>query len=320
MNATAQETELDLVVRKRTALTPEVAELVLASAAGGELPAWEPGSHVDLILREGLVRQYSLCGDPGERDVWRLAVLRERESRGGSRHVHDELTDGSPVRVRGPRNNFPLLPAARYRFVAGGIGITPIVPMIAAAEKAGARWQLLYGGRTRRSMAFAEQLTQAYGDKVILCPEDELGRLDLDSWLAEPRDDTLVYCCGPEPLLLAAEARCAAWRAGSLRLERFVPRAAPASAEEATFEVELTVSGLTVTVPPGKSVLKAVEEAGVRVRYSCEQGTCGTCETEVVAGTPEHRDSLLDEEERAEGKTMMICVSRAACPRLVLAL
>lgn len=320
MNATAQETELDLVVRKRTALTPEVVELVLARPSGGELPAWEPGSHVDLILREGLVRQYSLCGDPGERDAWRVAVLRERESRGGSRHVHDELTDGSPVRVRGPRNNFPLLPAARYRFIAGGIGITPIVPMIAAAEQAGAQWQLLYGGRTRRSMAFAEELTQAYGDKVTLCPEDELGRLDLDSRLAQPRDDTLVYCCGPEPLLLAAEERCAAWRAGSLRLERFVPRAAPASPEEASFEVELTVSGLTVTVPPGKSILKAVEEAGVRVRYSCEQGTCGTCETEVVAGTPDHRDSLLDEEERAEGKTMMICVSRAACPRLTLAL
>ncbi|WP_326835231.1 PDR/VanB family oxidoreductase [Amycolatopsis rhabdoformis] len=311
------EVELDLVVLSRTEIAQEVVELVLASRPGEELPEWEAGSHVDLLLADGLVRQYSLCGRPA-RDQWRVAVLRERAGRGGSAHVHDRLTEGATVRVRGPRNNFPLLPSPRYLFIAGGIGITPILPMVAAAEATGAQWQLLYGGRSRASMAYGAELASRYGDRVVLCPEDETGRPDLDAWLGTPADDVLVYCCGPESLLLAVEQRCAKWKAGSLRLERFVPKAQPDSPEHSSFEVELARSGDVVTVAPGETILRAVERAGARPPYSCEQGTCGTCETKVLSGTPDHRDSLLTDEEREEGKTMMICVSRAACPRLVL--
>lgn len=314
---TRREVELDLVVVRRTVIAQEVVELVLASRSGEGLPAWEAGSHVDLLLDDGLVRQYSLCGRPA-RAEWRVAVLREHDGRGGSAHVHDRLTEGAAVRVRGPRNNFPLLPSPRYLFVAGGIGITPILPMVAAAEAAGARWQLLYGGRTRGSMAYSAELASRYGNRVVLCPEDENGRLDLDEWLGTPADDVLVYCCGPESLLLAVEERCARWKAGSLRLERFVPKAVPDSPGRSSFEVELARTGGSLTVAPDETILRAVERAGVRPPYSCEQGTCGTCETKVLSGTPDHRDSLLTDEEREEGKTMMICVSRAGCSKLVL--
>lgn len=316
---TTREVELALTVTKKTPVSQDVVELVLSDASGGNLPEWTPGCHIDLVLGERLIRQYSLCGDPADKSSWRVAVQRERESRGGSTYVHDTLTEGSTVHVRGPRNTFPFEKMARYIFIAGGIGITPLLPMMAAAENSGAEWRLLYGGRTRSTMAYADTIAR-YGAKAVIRPQDEYGLLDLPSWLEQPLEDTLVYCCGPEPLLLAAEEHCAHWPSGSLRVEHFTPKTVGAPADQGSFEVELALSGITVTVPPDKSILRAVEEAGVRPPYSCEQGTCGTCETEVISGTPDHRDSLLTDEERAEGKTMMICVSRAACPRLVLAL
>ncbi|MGX1116337.1 ferredoxin-NADP reductase [Streptomyces ambofaciens] len=247
--------------------------------------------------------------------MWRIAVLRETDGRGGSAHVHGEVRTGDRVRVRGPRNTFRLERAPRYRFVAGGIGITPILPMLAAAERAGAEWSLLYGGRTRAGMAFTEELAR-YGDRVTIVPEDESGLLDLASLLDDVPPDTLVYCCGPGPLLDAVEERCPA---GSLRVERFRPKEADARTTAGPeFEVVLARSGRTVAVPPGVSVLEAVRGAGVEVLYSCTEGTCGTCETEVVEGEPDHRDSVLTEEERAAGETMLICVSRCRGRRLVL--
>ena len=309
--------EAELVVARRDTAADGVLVLTLRHPLDERLPAWEPGAHVDVVLGPGLKRQYSLCGDPADRAEWRIAVLREKEGRGGSAYVHGELRAGDEVRVRGPRNNFRLEPAPRYRFVAGGIGITPVLPMLAAAEEAGAEWTLLYGGRTRAGMAFTQELAR-YGDRVTIVPEDESGLLDLASVLDGLSPDTLVYCCGPGPLLDAVEARCPA---GSLRVERFRPKEADADAPaegEAEFEVVLARSGRTVVVPPGVSVLDAVRAAGVEVLYSCTEGTCGTCETEVVEGAPDHRDSVLTEEERAAGETMLICVSRCRGRRLVL--
>ncbi|MFG3106828.1 PDR/VanB family oxidoreductase [Streptomyces tendae] len=309
--------EAELVVARRETAADGVLVLTLRHPLDERLPAWEPGAHVDVVLGPGLERQYSLCGDPEDRAQWRIAVLREKDGRGGSAYVHGELRAGDEVRVRGPRNNFRLEPAPRYRFVAGGIGITPVLPMLAAVEEAGAEWTLLYGGRTRAGMAFTEELAR-YGDRVTLVPEDESGLLDLGSVLDDLSPDTLVYCCGPGPLLDAVEARCPA---GSLRVERFRPKEADAGAPaqgEAEFEVVLARSGRTVVVPPGVSVLDAVRAAGVEVLYSCTEGTCGTCETEVVEGAPDHRDSVLTEEERAAGETMLICVSRCRGRRLVL--
>ncbi|MFE9448394.1 PDR/VanB family oxidoreductase [Streptomyces sp. NPDC006739] len=305
--------EAELVVAGREPAADGVLALSLCHPLGEELPAWEPGAHVDLVLGPGLERQYSLCGDPGDRARWRVAVLREPDGRGGSAHVHEELRQGDKVRVRGPRNHFPLRPAPAYRFVAGGIGITPILPMLAAAEAAGAEWTLLYGGRTRGSMAFTEELAR-YGDRVTLAPQDETGLLDLAAVLDGLPDGTLVYCCGPGPLLDAVEERCPA---GALRLERFQPKTRQ-DAGGTEFEVELARSGRTLTVAPGVSVLDTVRAAGVEVLYSCTEGTCGTCETDVLEGAPDHRDSVLTEEERAAGDTMMICVSRCRGARLVL--
>ncbi|WP_369393475.1 2Fe-2S iron-sulfur cluster-binding protein [Streptomyces sp. CG1] len=306
-------TELELVLAAREFAAEGVLSLTLRDPLGRALPAWEPGAHVDLLLGPGLERQYSLCGDPADRSAWRIAVLREPAGRGGSAHVHEQLGEGGKVRVRGPRNHFRLEPAPRYRFLAGGIGITPILPMLAAAERSGAEWTLLYGGRTRSSMAFTAELTR-YGDRVTLVPQDEAGLLDLGPVLDGLPAGTLVYCCGPGPLLDTVEERCPA---GALRIERFRPREQRASTET-EFEVVLARSNRTVPVPPGVSVLDAVRATGAEVLYSCTEGTCGTCETDVLEGTPEHRDSVLTEEERAAGDTMMICVSRCRGARIVL--
>ncbi|MDX3797488.1 PDR/VanB family oxidoreductase [Streptomyces sp. AK04-3B] len=305
--------EVELIVERRESAADGVLALTLRHPLGEPLAAWEPGAHVDVVLGPGLERQYSLCGDPADRSAWRIAVLREPAGRGGSAHVHEEVRQGDKIRVRGPRNHFALRPAARYRFIAGGIGITPVLPMLAAAEAAGAEWRLLYGGRTRESMAFTEELAR-YGERVTVAPQDETGLLDLASVLDELPEDALVYCCGPGPLLDAVEERCPA---GALHVERFQAKERPAGTE-AEFEVELRQSGRTVTVAPDVSVLDAVRAAGVEVLFSCTEGTCGTCETDVLEGVPEHRDSVLTAEEREAGETMMICVSRCRGRKLVL--
>ncbi|WP_369264072.1 2Fe-2S iron-sulfur cluster-binding protein [Streptomyces sp. R35] len=305
--------EAELVVERRESVADGVLALTLRHPLGEELPCWEPGAHIDVVLGPDLERQYSLCGDPADRRAWRVAVLREPDGRGGSAYVHGQLGQGDKVRVRGPRNHFALKPAPRYRFVAGGIGITPILPMLAAAEEAGAEWTLLYGGRTRESMAFTEELGR-YGDRVRIAPQDETGLLDLASVLDGVPEGTLVYCCGPGALLDAVEERCPA---GVLHVERFQPKSQEAGGNT-EFEVVLDRSGQTLTVPSDASVLDTVRAAGVEVLFSCTEGTCGTCETDVLEGTPDHRDSVLTEEEREAGETMLICVSRCLGKRLVL--
>ncbi|TYP90331.1 PDR/VanB family oxidoreductase [Blastococcus xanthinilyticus] len=294
-----------------------VLTLDLASPTGGRLRDWTPGSHVDLLLPNGLTRQYSLCGDRWDPTTYRVGVLREPSGRGGSAFVHDELAVGDLVGVGGPRNNFPLVPSERYLFVAGGIGITPILPMVHQAELLGADWRLLYGGRRRASMAFLDELA-GYGDRVLARPEDEHGLLDLAGFLGEPRTGVRVYACGPAPLLAAVERACAGWPPHALRTERFVGAELGAPTRDGAFQVELARSGTTVTVSPGTTVLDALAGAGVEVLSSCRGGVCGTCETGVLAGRPDHRDSLLDDDERAANDCMYVCVSRSRDPRLVL--
>jgi ferredoxin-NADP reductase len=317
LTVAARELETDARVESKAFAADGVVALTLREVDGHPLPRWEPGSHVDLVIEGVYTRQYSLCGDRNDHHVWRLGVLRDPNGTGASLYVHDRLKAGDVVRVRGPRNNFPLVASPRYLFIAGGIGITPILPMIAAAEAAGAEWELVYGGRRRASMAFLDELS-AYGDKVSVRPQDETGMLDLDGLLGQPRPDTEVYCCGPEPLLAAVEQRSAGWPKGSLHVERFVAKPLTEPVLSEAFEVHLAQSELTLTVPPDKSILSVIEDAGVGVLSSCAEGTCGTCETPVLEGVPDHRDSVLDEEAREANQCMMICVSRACSPRLVL--
>ncbi|UUU42307.1 PDR/VanB family oxidoreductase [Streptomyces sp. NBC_00162] len=297
---------LRALITSRTEPAEGVLRLTLESP---ELPAWTPGAHVDVILPSGLVRQYSLCGDPADAGTYTIAIRLIEDGRGGSREAHAQLVEGAELELRPPRNRFELVPAPSYVFVAGGIGITPILPMLRAATAAGADWTLLYGGRSRASMPFLAELA-AYGDRVAVLPEDEAGLPDLAP-LAGIRPGTLVYCCGPEPLMRAVTA--AAADPAAVRLERFAP-AAPGPARP--FTVELRRSGRTVEVGAAETTLAAVRRELPDTPYSCEQGFCGTCQHRVLAGEVDHRDELLTDGERAD--SMLLCVSRAKNGHLAL--
>lgn len=323
-----REAEFRVEVVGRRNVADQVVELTLRRI-DGEAVRWEPGAHIDLIFTKYLNAQYSLCGNPDAPDTLTVAVQREPRGRGASLYVHNMLTVGKRLRARGPRNNFPLRAAERYLFIAGGIGITPLLPMVRAVTARGDRWSLAYGGRTRASMAYLPQLVElaelaeakaelaSPGVDIEIRPQDEAGPLDLDALLSTPELGTNVYCCGPDSLLSAVEQRCADWPPGFLHMERFAPRAADPTADVA-FEVECAQSGVTVHVPPGITILDALERADVYADAECRVGTCGACETPVLEGIADHRDFVLRPQEREHGKVMMICCSRAESTRLVL--
>ncbi|MFJ6082168.1 PDR/VanB family oxidoreductase [Streptomyces sp. NPDC092369] len=276
---------------------------------GRDLPRWEPGAHLDLVLPSGLVRQYSLCGDPADTSSYTVATRLVEDGRGGSREVHEQVWEGMELEVRGPRNRFPLVDAPAHVFVAGGIGITPVLPMLRALGD-GADWRLLYCGRTRESMPFLAEIEKlGGGGRVTVVAEDEAGLPDLDGLLAEIPEDSAVYCCGPEGLMAAV-----AERIPRVHLERFSPLVAGDG--NSAFEVELRRSGRTLTVPADSTVLAAVRAELPDTAYSCAQGFCGTCQQRVLEGEVDHRDELLTDAERAD--SMLICVSRARSDRLVL--
>jgi ferredoxin-NADP reductase len=228
---------------------------------------------------------------------------------------------GRTVEVENPVNRFPLSIAPAYLFIAGGIGITPLLPMCRSAASAGIPWTLHYGGRSRGSMAFLTDLDEFDHAHIAIHPEDEAGLLDLDSILTAAPPNAVIYCCGPSGLLKAVEQRCAAMTLSrQLHVERFSTDSATPSDRPTggTFDVELRRSGIVLHVPTDRSVLDVVREAVPDVASSCEEGWCGTCETRVLDGQPEHRDDLLSEDERRSGQRMLICVSRSALPKLVL--
>lgn len=312
---------LTLQVASRVDEARGIVGLVLTDPQGQPLPAWVPGSHVDVhIDRPGdtpLVRQYSLCGDPADLSAYRIAVLLEEQGEGGSRHLHERVRQGQLVRVSEPRDLFGFEPRDRMVFVAGGIGITPILPMVSAAHAAGADWTLHYAGREPGTMAFGADL-ERYGDRVRVYAGAEGQRMALPEIVAGAAGAP-VYACGPERLLDALETEAEAAGA-ALFVERFTNANAVTTEADHPFEVELSLTGKTVTVLPGESILDKVAEAGVPAPSSCRGGTCGTCETFVVEGEPDHRDAVLNAKEREESEVMMICVSRCKGKRLVLEL
>lgn len=312
--------DLKLVVQSIDPIADEVIALILADRTGAALPAWQPGAHIDLHLPSGLIRQYSLCGSADDLSAYRIAVLREEDGRGGSAEIHDRLAAGQEITASSPRNHFPLVKADSYLFIAGGIGITPILPMIAQVAREGAAWHLIYGGRTLPKMAFRDELA-AHGEKVGVVPEDEHGLLDLDTALADKAPETPVYCCGPEPLIAALENCCEALgQAGLLHVERFGPASTEVSdgVEDTEFQVELVRSGRTLAVPVGTTLLEVVRTVVPDMPSSCETGFCGSCEVSVLHGTPLHRDTIMTDEEKERGETMMICVGRSRTPKLGL--
>ena len=313
---------LDVRVTEVRAVADRVISLRLSRDDGGDLPPWEPGAHIEVATDDGTIRHYSLCSDPADTRAWRIAVLRERNGRGGSERLHTVARPGLRLAVRGPHHTFPYRPGRqRTLFVAGGIGITPILPMLAAAEHAGTDWRLVYIGAAESSMAFLPEL-RPYGDRVSVLPTARTGPVALDALVARLTDDgpACLVACGPPRLLDALENLAAGRPNLTLTSERFSPRAPAATTTPlggAGFEVE-TRDGRVVIVAPHESILDALDRAGVRTLSSCREGTCGTCETPVLGGTPEHRDELLTEQEHAENRTMLLCVSRSVGPRLTL--
>ncbi|MER6961554.1 PDR/VanB family oxidoreductase [Streptomyces sp. NPDC000618] len=309
-----------LLVRQARWIAEEVVELRLTRRDGLPLPPWEPGAHVELTLPSGLRRSYSLCGDPRERAVWTVAVHRAPDSRGGSLELHGTALVGRELTVEGPVNRFPLLPAPGYLLLAGGIGVTPLLSMARALAAGDLPWRLVLGARDRSRLVYAEELIALGGDRVRLVPQDEAGLPDLAAELAAAPPGHAVYACGPAAMLDAVAELCrTAVPPCPLHIERFGPAVdAPLDTEQGRFEVVLRRSGLRLAVPADRSVLEVVRDRVPDVPYSCEEGYCGSCETPVLAGIPDHRDSVLGPEERAAAQTMMICVSRAASPILEL--
>jgi ferredoxin-NADP reductase len=310
------QTSISARVRSLTWEAPGVLSLALTAADGAALPAFEPGAHIDLTLPDGTLRQYSLCGDPRDTSHYRIGV---RAIGGGasSGFIHGKLRPGEIVSVSAPRNNFPLVDAPRYIFVAGGIGVTPLLPMMRQASAKGRPWSLLFCVRCDQDAPFLAEI-KSLGGELSLHSSETGTRLEVAQRLSAVQKDTVVYCCGPERLMSAVETATAAWPEGSVHFEWFQPRKRPEGETSSGFEVVCQASGVSVTVPPDKSILEVLFEAGVEVPCSCEQGICGTCETRVVSGEVDHRDSIFSEDERAASKTMMICVSRAKGARLVL--
>lgn len=315
------ERDFELVVARKDLVAAGVVRLTLARKDGVELPPWDPGAHIDLrFASKGVdyVRQYSLCGEVADRQHWQVAVRRAADGRGGSAHIHDAFAEGDTIHVSAPRNNFPLTQAKRYLFIAGGIGITPILPMIAQVSAADADWRLVYCGRSADSMAFIDDVLAIGGGKVSLHESDLRGQFDLAALIGQADPETVLYCCGPEPMLSSIDEICASWPAERVHYERFSRREDGSAEVDTAFEVEFARSKLVVTVPPDRSILDIAEENGVEIDSSCQEGVCGSCETRVLCGTPDHRDSVLSEKERAAGQTMMVCVSRSCSARLVL--
>ncbi len=314
MNA-LDDTAFDMTVVRRTDDADGVALIELS--AQRPLPRWQPGAHIDVILPNGDARQYSLCGTPGS-TTWRIGVLREDLGRGGSTWIHDNALEGATLRIAGPRNHFEFSAdrGTRYLFIAGGIGITPISAMVSAAAAAGVEYRLEYAGRSRSTMALLS-LEDEHPGRVFVYAADEGQRLDLAALFATLPPFTTTYCCGPARLIEAVEL---AARGRQLKVERFEPKELGAPVLSEPFEVELAFSGLELVVPPERSILDVVEEAGVLVLSSCKEGTCGTCETRVMSGEVDHRDSILTPDEQDANDVMYICVSRSAGEKLTLEL
>jgi vanillate O-demethylase ferredoxin subunit len=282
---------------------------------GGELPPFTAGAHIDLHLPSGATRSYSLVNSQSERLRYVIAVQKDRASRGGSRWVHENFRAGDLVSIHAPRNNFPLNEAASHSiFIAGGIGITPIVSMIERLSSLGQSWELIYCARARNVAAFADRLE---GRARFNFDGEPGGRiLDIAALVRAAPTQADFYCCGPLPMLGAFEAATAHLDRDHVHLEYFTAK--HAAATEGGFRVVLAKAGGEFIVPPGKSILDVLIDAGVDVQYSCMEGVCGTCETSVLAGTPDHRDSVLTEKEREAGKTIMICCSGSKTAELVL--
>ena len=317
MIATPEQT-LKVRVESKRRLADACREIELVSPDGAMLPGGEPGSHIGLVLPNGIERQYSLLESGDELERYLIGVKLDPASRGGSKYLFEQLKVGDLLDAALPRNNFPLDEnAGRSIFIAGGIGITPIRCMIDRLDDLGKEWELHFASRSRSDAPFLQELSNR--PNVQLHFDDEAGHvLPVADIVAEADEAAHLYCCGPSPMLTAFEeaAKAAVISDDRIHVEYFTQRYVAAT--DGSFVVELAKSGQELVIQPGQTILDALRELGIGASYSCEEGICGACETRVLEGVPDHRDSILNEKERRENRTMFICCSGAKSDRLVL--
>lgn len=318
----ARTDDMLLRVRSVSYAAQDVIVLEFVDPAGRDLPAWEPGSHLEIVLPSGLTRHYSLCGPAQGHGAYQVAVLRVADGRGGSAELHDTGLVGRELIVRGPRNRFRLVDdASAYVLIAGGIGVTPLVSMARALAATGRPFDFVYGARSTSAFAFAEELRELAGPRLDLVAEQTQGRPDVGHIVAEAPDAAAIFCCGPEGMIRAAEAAVEAEHGRvTLHVERFVASGEVQAAQvgDSSFELVLRRSGKSITVPADRTALDMVHELIPDHPYSCREGECGSCEVAVLEGEVEHRDEVLSEDEREANSAMMLCVSRARSARLVI--
>ncbi len=314
----------DRLALRVTDIQAEARDVILVElklVADGQLPAFEPGAHLEIDLPNGLVRHYSLTNDWRERDRYVIGIGRAFKGHGGSDFLHRSLRCDAPITTSAPRNNFALdATAESYLFIAGGIGITPILSMIRWCEAGGRPWRLAYAARNGQRAAFYETL-RPFGSRVHFHFDDQAqGVLDVREWLGGRPDGEHVYCCGPAPLMQAVKNHASHRAEHSVHFEYFAAPDAQASrpAPGEAFQIDLRRSGRSLSVPADRSILEVLEANGVTVPFSCREGMCGTCETVVCEGEIDHRDYVLSPDQRAAGSSMLVCVSRASPPVLVL--
>jgi vanillate O-demethylase ferredoxin subunit len=311
---------LEVLLKSITFEAHRINSYTLQAADSAPLPAFTAGAHIDLHLGPDLVRSYSLTNDPAERHRYVIAVKHEPDGRGGSAFVHTGLKVGDVLSISAPRNNFALDEGDHASvFVAGGIGVTPILSMLRRANALGRRWTLHYASRTRHDAAFLQDIRRlANGNDVNAVFDHEAGGtpLDLAAIATAAPDGTHLYCCGPLPMLEAFKAATRSRPSRTVHLEYFSTD--QEAVTEGGFEVRLAKSGRTIAIARGKTILAALLDAGIPVSYACSEGTCGTCETRVIDGLPDHRDVYLTDEEHAGNKQIMICCSGSKTPLLVL--
>ncbi|MFW0793749.1 PDR/VanB family oxidoreductase [Gordonia sp. CPCC 205515] len=321
-------TVVEVIDREMVAGDENVVALTLAAPDRSVLERWYPGAHLDLLLPSGRMREYSLCGDPADPHTYRIAVRRIPDGGGGSVEVHDTIGVGDQIRIKGPRNAFPFTapgfgsPARSIRFIAAGIGITPILPMLAAADRLGLDWSMIYTGRTLDSIPFRSEVAR-YGDRVRIRTDDDAGLPSMKDLLGPVDSSTgqapaglAVYCCGPVPMLEALRKHLGDRPDIELHYERFSP---PPVHDGSPFEVVLASTGQRISVAADETTLAAIRRELPSVPYSCRQGFCGTCKVRSLAGAVDHRDNILTEPERADGY-LLTCVSRCAGNELVVEL
>lgn len=313
---------IEVIVAKIARVAESILDIELRRPDGSNLPSFDPGAHVDVHLYDGLVRQYSLCNDPVDPTRYCLGISRSPTSRGGSAYVHESLQAGDTLRIGEPRSLFALsADAACHRFIAGGIGITPILGMIRWCHRHGLPWQLSYCVRSRAHAAYLDELLALGGD-IRLYADDE-GPLphDIGGMLADMKPAEHVYCCGPGGLMdaVAAHAGDLGISANRVHFERFGTSGADRKPEEQqSFTVALARNGERYLVKPDESILDCLERHGLAPLFSCREGLCRSCEVPIVSGQADHRDYVLSAEEQRAGKSLMICVSRATTRELVI--